>query len=153
MAVKIEIPYEGTVSVPTPPDKAFAYLADLEKSIPGNFPGVASFQAQGADTYQWAFEKVGYSGYELEIQLVTQAKKEAPSKITLKSVPGKGTALFDGSWALSPKGSGTQIAFQGKLQLELPIPGFLKGMATPLAEKEIRKLFDRYLRHVEKNLG
>ena len=49
--------------------------------------------------------------------------------------------------------TGTKITFTVNFEIEIPVPGFLKGMAVPLAQKELVKLFDRYVARVEKNFG
>lgn len=153
MAVQIEIPYEHSFSSAKSPAETFAYLSDLDKSVAKTFPGLESFTSCGPQQHEWAFEKVGYSGYEFQIRLKTRAEIQAPSHITFHPVGGKGLASLHGGWQLSPEGKGTRVGFKATLSLELPVPGFLKAMARPLAEKEISKLFDRYIQRVEKTLG
>ncbi len=153
MAVVVKVPYEKSFLSAHPPEKAFDYFADLEKSIPGNFPGVEAFEPKGPDTFKWVFEKVGYSGYELQIKLTTKFNKTRPTRIDVTPVAEPGGASFTGGWTFAPEGSGTRIGFKAQFEIELPVPGFLKGMAAPLAQKELVKLFDRYIARVEKNFG
>jgi carbon monoxide dehydrogenase subunit G len=153
MAIHVVVPYQKTFPSSQNLEKTFAYFADVEKAVPGNFPGVESFESVGPETFRWIFEKLGYSGYEVQIQLITRFAKTAPHRVEAIAVPQAGLCLFNGSWSFEAKGTGTQVQFQAKFEIDLPIPGFLKGMATPLATKELTKLFDRYTERVEKNLG
>ncbi len=153
MAVKVEVPFHKVFTSKHSPAETYAYFADVEKSVPGNFPGVEGFDSVGPDTFRWIFETVGYSGYELQIKLVTRFKKTPETRIDVTPVAEPGACLFTGSWAFAPEGSGTRVTFDVKFEIELPVPGFLKGMAAPLAQKELTKLFERYIGRVEKNFG
>ena len=153
MAVRDEVPYKKVFQSKHGISEVYAYFADVEKSVPGNFPGVEGFESTGPDTFRWVFEKVGYSGYELQIKLVTNFTKTPESRIDVTPIAEPGACLFTGGWEFAPSGSGTQITFNVKFEIELPVPGFLKGMAVPLAQKEMVKLFDRYIARVEKNFG
>lgn len=153
MAVRVTVPFERAIVSKHPPQEAFDYFADLEKSVPGNFPGVEGFEDLGGGTYKWVFEKVGYSGYELQIKLVTRFEKISPTRINVTPVEEPGACLFTGGWEFTPEGTGTRILFRVKFEIDLPIPGFLKGMAVPLAQKELTNLFNRYISRVEKNFG
>jgi carbon monoxide dehydrogenase subunit G len=153
MAVLVKVPYQKSFVSKHSPEETYDYFADLEKAIPGNFPGVEAFENKGPDTFKWVFEKVGYSGYELQIKLVTKFTKTRPTRIEVTPVAEPGGCLFTGGWKFTPEGSGTRIDFDAEFQIEIPVPGFLKGMATPLAQKELVKLFDRYIARVEKNFG
>jgi carbon monoxide dehydrogenase subunit G len=153
MAVKVEIPYRRAFEVPRDPKWVYEYFADVAKAVPANFPGVEEFQPLAPDRFRWVFEKVGYSSYELQIRLATQFHKEPPHRISATPYPEPGGCQFTGSWEFKAAGTGTQITFDAKLEIELPVPSFLKAVATPLAQKELSKLFDRYIARVEKNLA
>lgn len=153
MAVRVEVLYDKVFSSKHSLAKTYDYFADVEKAVPANFPGVEGFTSIGPDTFRWEFEKVGYSGYELQIKLVTRFQKTPPSRVDVIAVPEPGACSFNGGWTFTSEGSGTRIQFKAKFEIEIPVPGFLKGMATPLAQKELTKLFDRYIARVEKNFG
>jgi carbon monoxide dehydrogenase subunit G len=153
MAIKVAVPYRRTFEVPRDPQSVYDYFADFAKAVPANFPGVEEFQPLAPNRFRWVFEKVGYSSYELQIKLATQFHLEPPHRIRATPVPEPGGCQFTGSWEFQAAGQGTQITFEGTLEIELPVPSFLKSVATPLAQKELGKLFDRYTGRVEKNLA
>ena len=153
MAVKVEVPYRRVFNVAKDPRAVHAYLADVVKSVPTNFPGVEKFEPIGERKYRWHYEKVGYSSYELQIKYATEFHVDSPTRLRATAIPEPGGSTFDATWDLAPQGSGTQITFDAKFVIELPIPGFLKGMAGPVAQKELGKLFERYTSSVEKNLA
>lgn len=153
MALRVEVPYHRVFTSKHSPQEAYDYFSDLEKSVPENFPGVEGFETVSEDTFRWVFEKVGYSGYEVQIKLITRFIKTAPTRIEVTPIAEPGACLFSGSWDFKPQGAGTQIDFNVKFVMDLPIPSFLRAMAVPLAQKEMTKLFDRYIDRVQKNFG
>ena len=153
MAVKVSVPYRRTFEVPLELQAAFDYFANVAEAVPANFPGVEEFQPIGVDSYRWVFEKVGYSSYEIIIKLATRFTKESPNRITVHPIPEVGAFLFTGAWEFAAKGAKTEVTFSANLEMDLPIPFFLKAVAVPLAQKELTNLFDRYIHRVEKNLA
>jgi carbon monoxide dehydrogenase subunit G len=152
MAVKIDVPYRQSIASAKSPEETFRYLADFERAIPGNFPGLETFTKQGEATYHWSFEKVKYNNYEFHIQVVTRFEMGPGHTIKLVSVPKPGHSSLTGSWNVEPQGSGSRITFTVDLQTELPIPFLLKAVAAPITQKELGKVFDRYLANVGKAL-
>lgn len=153
MAVRVEVPYRRSFVLNKNPQEVFDYLWDVRRSVPENFPGLEHFDEVQKNTYRWSFEKIGYSGYEFGIRLVTAFSSTDSNKIEVRPVAESGASDFTGSWSLSPSGGGTEIVFDAKFVVELPIPFFVKAVAVPLAQSEIKKLFDRYVDRVAKNFG
>lgn len=151
MGVRISVPHESTFTLPLPRDAAFRYLTSWEKAIQGNFPGVEEFESKGPNTYRWRFESFSYGGYDFAVGFTTRFDVKEPSDITMVPVPDSGGSTLQGSWHLEEKGAATEVRFRATLELELPIPFFMKGMATPITQKEIGKLFQRYVDRVAKN--
>lgn len=153
MAVKVEIPYKKSWEVALDRSAAFAYFADVEKAIPGNFPGVERFEPLRPGVYRWIFERINYSGHEIGITLSTQFAKRDGEEIAASPVPESGATKLSARWTFAERGaSRTEVTFDAKLELELPIPFFLKGMAAPIAQREIGKLFEKYVDRVSKAL-
>lgn len=155
MAVKIDVSYSQKVIATCDLKTAFDYCADPEKSVPPNFPGLEAFERVEAEVYRWVFKKLSYSGMDLQIKLVTKYHASEPAKITLSPVQSPGTTpgRFTGEWNFKEEKDETHLTFAVKLETELPIPFFLKSVAAPIAQKEIAKLFDRYLANVAKALS
>lgn len=152
MAVKVRVAYRGSVKSPFDADRTFAFFRDYEKAIPAHFPGLETFSRVPPDAYRWQFEGVSYAGYEFRIELATRFKAEPNRLIAMEPVSGLGNAQLAGRWELSPSGSGTTVTFDASLEADLPVPFFLKSMASSVAQKELAKVFDRYLANVEKAL-
>lgn len=152
MAIVVDVPYRRTFEVNTSPDKALAYLKDVGTSVPECFPGLEHFEETAPDTYRWLFEKVGYSSYEFQIRLVTTFSA-GPNKLEAHPVAEAGASQFRGTWTFVPSGTGTSITFEVQFKVELPMPFFVKAVAGPIAQTELKKLFDRYVDRVAKNLS
>lgn len=153
MAAVVEIDYQSSIEVNASLAKTYAYLSRVDQSLPTNFPGLQSFKSVGDQAFEWVFEKIGHSGYDIQIKLITKFTSTPETKIQATPQVREGYGNFSGTWNLTAKGSSTKIDFEGRLEIELPIPSFLKVMAGSLAKKELSKLFDRYLSNVAKNLS
>ena len=151
MAIQVEIPYRKTLLAKGGQKEVYSAFADLTVSISTYFPGVEQFEKTDGDTYRWLFEKIGYSSYTFQVELLTRAAFTPDSKIVLNSLPAKGLSQLKGIWTFKPISSAqTQVEVDLNLVLELPVPFMLKSVAAPIAQKEISKLFDRYVSNVEK---
>jgi carbon monoxide dehydrogenase subunit G len=153
MPIKVVVDYKSVVHSPWDHEKTFLYFSDLEKAIAPNFPGLEAFTKTGDNLYQWIFESVKYGGYEFQIKFTTKVRVIANHHIELESVPKAGDSDLTGGWKFKDAGGKTEVHFSASIGLELPIPFFLKSMATPVTQKEITKLFDRYIANVSKALS
>jgi carbon monoxide dehydrogenase subunit G len=153
MAVKINVDFSRSFKSPLPPEETFAYFSNLEKAVPANFVGLQKFTKESEGVYHWSFESVKYGGYELQIKFTTRAKTHSPQSIKLESVPQPGDSDLSGAWEFKADEGGTKVTFTVQVNLELPIPFFLKSMATPITQTEIAKLFERYIANAGKAIS
>jgi carbon monoxide dehydrogenase subunit G len=128
------------------------FLVDYENSVGKQFQGLESFTCEGHDKYRWTFESLNYGSYHLQITFLTKFEKKDPQTLEITPVKGTDKAAFSGCWKLKPNKEGTLVTFEAKLIGELPLPGLMKTMITPLAQKEVTKLFNRYVENVSKSL-
>lgn len=153
MGTPIAIAFEKKITVTRSPAESFQYLSHPIENIQNAFPGLATFTQTGPQEYQWQFQKLSYSGYELAFSMNTQLKTTQDT-VTHFPLSGKGNAQLQAEWQIQahPR-QGSQLLFRAELTLELPIPRFLKGMAEPLTQKEISKLMEQYVSNVAKDLS
>lgn len=150
MPVQIAIPFRKRLEFQADLSAVFHYIADVKTNVPKDFPGVESFDEIGPSTYRWIFEKIGYSGYELAIQFDTLITTQANSWVAATPT-GSGKTRFRAKWTFSGDTNKTTVDLDAELDLELPIPGFLKGMAAPITQREITGLFESYAAAVVTN--
>ncbi len=149
--MRIPVPFRKVIHSKKDAKATMGFLSRFEENIPGHFPGLESFKEEKG-SYRWTFEKVSYSGYDFQIQLLT---KLTPSgrKIRIESIPEKGATDIRGEWEVMEAGSEADIRFEVLLELELPVPFFMKSIATSLTQKELSTFFERYMNNVEKSLS
>lgn len=152
MAVQIEVEFSKTFASPRSASSTYDYFANLENAVRNNFVGLASFQKVSGDTYRWEFESVKHSGYEFQVCFTTRFENSA-DHIKIHPVSAKGESQMRGAWTVKTAGDKSQVHFHVNLTLELPLPFFAKGIAQPIVQKEIAKLFDRYVHNVENALS
>ena len=151
MAFKIDIHYRTSLPSKKDADRTISYLKNYGDSIPLNFPGIESFTETEPKTYQWKFEKLSHSGKELQIAFATRFD-ETPDRIKCVPVKGSDQASLQAEWTVVPKGLGAEVKFEAKLGIEIPLPGLLRAMIAPMAEMELKKLFDEYAANLQKAL-
>ena len=150
MAFTVETHCSGKFSSPHSINETLEFISDYPTSVAKHFDGLKHFTQEGPDTYRWTFESLKYGGYELTITFVTRFAKSSLQEIEIIPVKGSDKAALSGRWRLEPCGQETMVHFEATLVGELPLPGLMKGMVTPLAQKEVKKLFDRYIQNVAK---
>ncbi len=151
MPIQIAVPFRKKLEFPGDVASVFKYISDVKTSVRRDFPGVEKFDEVGANTFRWEFEKIGYSGYELAITLDTKFSSKENETLEATPVGGSKTKLR-AKWTFTPNGDNkTTVDYDAELDLELPIPGFLKGMAAPITQREITGLFERYASAVVRN--
>lgn len=154
MPIKIDVRYSkiqecGNIHA----NVAYDYLSDFERSVPACFPGIEKFESLGNGGYRWVFEKIAHSGYEMQIKLVTRLTLKKPHRIEMEPLPEPGSSTIKGFWEVDSHHDKARVKFDADLVMELPLPFFVKAMAAPIVQKELTKLFDRYLSNVAKALA
>ena len=152
MPIKVDVRYSKIIDCGMSATETFAYLSDLERAVPTNFPGIERFEPLDNRGYRWTFEKIAHSGYEMQIKLVTRFAIKTPNRIEMESLPEPGASTISGFWQVDSHNNKSKVQFDVDLMMELPLPFFVKGMAAPIVQKELTKLFDRYLSNVAKAL-
>lgn len=152
MPVKVEIAYDRSFESHRSPDGVIQFLTQYEKAITGCFPKLQKFEKIKPDLYRWEFKKLNYGGVEIQIEFVTRFEATHQS-IEMHSEKAPFPSTLSGGWFVSSRGNRTSVQFKVKLETELPIPFFLKSVATPVAKKEVSKVFDQYIQNVEKVLS
>lgn len=133
-------------------DHCAAYLKDLPAQVTKNFPGVRILTEIEPGVLQWEFDRIEVKGMSLDIVCVTSVSASL-KQISVKPIPGRGTAALTATWVLSENSSKMGcLDFQADISLDLNIPLWLRPIALPFAQSELAKLFDRYLTHVQKNI-
>lgn len=151
MAFNVEIQCQSSFVSPCDLDKTMERLSNYEMSIGNNFQDLEAFSKEGDGIYLWTFPKLNYGGNQLQIQFRTQFQKHLPDIIKMIPVPSKTKANLSGQWKLTSLKEGTRVDFEATLVGELPLPSLMKSLVAPLAQKEVKKIFDRYIENVAKS--
>lgn len=153
MAFALEINYQKQIRTQKNRDATFAFLTDFDESIGKTFPGLKTFRQVAPLTYRWVFEKITYAAYEIEINLHTKFLIEPLTRVYVISTAEKGMSFLEAEW-LFPSNDFEQgeISFRATLKGEMPFPSLLRSVVAPLIQKELTKLFDQYVLHVEEAL-
>lgn len=143
MPVQVRVPYKKSTVIRGPLEKVYLALADVKHSVPLYFPGLEAFIPKGTNRFEWVFKEVGFRGQQLQIRIQTEFRFFPVERIEIHALPGPSSAT--GQWTFKAIGSETEVGFEITLETQLPVPGFLKAIAGPLAQAELTKFFDHYL--------
>ena len=153
MPFEVQVPFEKRFVCAKPLEAVFDYLANVRIHVAECFPGLEKIEQTDGDCYRWTFQKFGHSGYEFQLQLTNRFELARPNAIRAIPQPASGTCRFDGGWTLESQGDdSTEVFFQVRFALELPLPRLMRAVAAPVVQREITKLFDRYTLRVAKAL-
>ena len=152
MAVTIEIPFSKSFESHRSLEETATYLNRLDVAVAEHFPGLEQFEQVEESIYRWAFQKISYSGYDIVINFKTRFTSSGFESLEMEPV-GHGNTSLKGKWSLKQDGKITHVSFNATFVVELPVPFFLKGMATTITQKEITRLFERYISNVGKALS
>ena len=153
MAFSVETQCRSEFECPLNLEQTYAFFSDFPTSVGKHFYGLKSFTPINQTNYRWIFNKLSYQGYELQIQFETRFVAEGKSKILIIPIATPDKASLQGHWEFNEKGNKTQVSFDAVLVGELPFPSFLKAAISPLAQTEVKKLFNRYIENVKNHLG
>ncbi|MFM8315893.1 MAG: hypothetical protein ACKOA8_16565 [Deltaproteobacteria bacterium] len=152
MAIKIEVHCNSSFNSPHSLEKTLALLSNYEQNIGNHFEGLQNFIPEGKDVYRWVFKTLSYGGNQLKIEFKTQFQQVGTDMIKIIPVDSTCKAALSGCWKLLPLNEGTRVNFEADLVGELPLPSLMKSMVTPIAQREVTKIFDQYIHNVSKSL-
>ncbi len=149
--VDIDLAYEFTVKAGF--DEVFDLLSDVPKSV-SHFPKVDKLVDLGGGSYRWEMQKVGTA--QVNIQTVYASSYVADRKkgtVVWTPVKGVGNAQVGGHWKLkkAKKGTALELAIQGTV--EVPLPGLMKMVVTPVVQGQFEELVDKYIANLVKQFG
>lgn len=151
MAFSIETSCSGEFTCPKDINSTLEFISNYEKSVGALFYGLESFTRIADSTYHWKFKSLNYKGYELSLQFRTEFKK-TDQGIQIIPVKDPTASSLSGAWELSTVSAGCLVKFRASLYGEIPLPFLLKSIVTPLAQKEVSKIFDSYVTNLKKAL-
>ena len=151
ISVSIDLGYEFGVKASA--SEVFAVLSDVPASA-SHFPKVDKLVDEGGGVYRWEMKKVGVASIQLQTiyasKYVSDAKK---GTVTWKPVPGVGNAQVGGSWKISDAKTQTDVVLKIEGVVDVPLPGLMKGVASPLVKAEFEGLVDKYVDNLIKTFG
>lgn len=152
MSVTITADFRKTFQSLWDLQKTYDYLTDFERAIPYNFSGLEKFERVEELVYRWLFKKMGYAGYEIVLDLTTRFISEPFHTIRIEAVKTPGESSLSGAWHLKSDDV-TLVTFEVKLMAEIPVPFFLKSVASSMAQRKVTEFFEHYISNVEKVLS
>jgi hypothetical protein len=149
VAIKIDIPFARAIKSQKNAQETFEFFSDLPKAIQAYFPGIEKLNWLNPSTLEWTFQNISYQSFNLAIQFATEVKISPMQSVELLPAKGPYKSSLTGSWRVLPGGS---VDFNVVFRIELPVPFLMKPMIDPIAKREISRLFEQYVNHVEQAL-
>jgi len=146
--------YHHFSSIPVGCSAAFAidFLKDYPKSIGSLFPGLNTFrELHNPDQFYWEFEPLTYGGKSFSIKFNTRFEEKGDSILVHPDMSFPETQL-SGFFRFKRDDSRTLIELSFDLDFLVPFPSLSKAIISPLARKELDKLFFEYDQNLQKAL-
>jgi carbon monoxide dehydrogenase subunit G len=127
----------------------FSFLTNYSKSIGQLFPGLASFSEEDSPgLYHWEFVPLQYGGKSFVIAFDT-VFEEKDNEVLVHPVKTNSQPQLTGRFHITRSGQLSNIDLSFRLELVAPFPSLSKAIISPLATKELDKLFFEYDRNLK----
>lgn len=153
ISIPIELGYE--FSVKSPASKVFALLSNVPASV-SHFPKVDQLIDEGKGVYRWEMQKIGVGQVTLQTVYACKYVSDATrGSVVWSPVKGVGNAQVSGSWSIGEgKRKGTaDVVLSLKGTVDVPLPGLMKGIVSPLVKSEFESLVDQYVENLVAHFG
>jgi carbon monoxide dehydrogenase subunit G len=149
MTIKVTIDLNRKFIVTADINSAFSLLSDVPSSA-AHFPKVHAITALQDNSFRWDMEKVGLGTHSIQTSYACQYISDSDAKtIVWTPIKGEGNSIVSGKWEFTEVASGSNISFNTKAQLTLPLPGLLKLVISPLVKIEFTGMVDTYIRNLK----
>lgn len=145
--MQIEFDYRKVIALKVSRAVACGFLSDVSTQVKAHFPGVDRVFFE-KDWLVWRFKRLEVKGLAIEILCYT-CLMIGEDKIEVTPAVG-GNGQLSAIWKVDEVENESRLNFKCRFTIELNIPFFLKPIAVPFAQNELKKLFDQYLENVEK---
>lgn len=153
MAVSIPIELGYEFSVKSPFKDVFAVLSDVPTSV-SHFPKVDRLVDMGDGVYRWEMHKIGIASVSLQtIYASKYVSDKAKGTVVWTPVKGVGNALVGGSWKIVDRKKTTDIVLTLAGTVDMPVPGLMKSIVTPIVKGEFEGMVDTYVDNLIKAFG
>jgi carbon monoxide dehydrogenase subunit G len=151
ISVPIELGYE--FSVKSPFKDVFALLSDVPESV-SHFPKVDRLVDMGKGVYRWEMQKIGIGQANLQTVYASKYVSSAPKgTVVWTPVEGVGNAQVGGSWTIVDRKKTTDLVLKIEGTVEVPLPGLMKAVVSPLVRGEFEGLVDQYVDNLIARFG
>jgi carbon monoxide dehydrogenase subunit G len=143
ITIPIELGYEFSVKAPF--KDVFAVLSDVPESV-SHFPKVDKLVDMGDGVYRWEMQKIGIA--QANLQTVYASKyvaDKAKGTVVWTPVKGVGNGLVGGSWKITDKKKTTDLVLKIAGTVDVPLPGLMKSIVTPVVKGEFEGMVDTYV--------
>jgi len=151
ISIPIELGYEFSVKAPF--KDVFAVLSDVPVSV-GHFPKVDRLVDMGDGVYRWEMQKIGVASISLQtIYASKYVSDKAKGSVVWTPVERVGNAQVGGSWKITDRKKSTDLVLKISGTVEVPLPGLMKSIVTPVVRSEFEGMVDTYVENLVEAFG
>jgi carbon monoxide dehydrogenase subunit G len=151
ISIPIELGYEFSVKAPF--KDVFAVLSDVPESV-SHFPKVDRLVDLGDGVYRWEMQKIGIASANLQtIYASKYVSDRARGTVVWTPVKGIGNAQVGGSWKIADKKKSTDVVLKISGVVDVPLPGLMKSIVTPVVKNEFEAMVDTYVENLVGRFG
>lgn len=150
MTVKVTIDLARKFNVSADINTVFSLLSDVEASA-AHFPKVHAITELSENVYKWEMEKVNLGTSSVQTNYACQYHANENAKtVEWTPIKGQGNGVVSGKWQLTETDTGTDLSFNTKAELSLPLPRLLKLAISPVVKMEFSGMVDTYLGNLKR---
>lgn len=119
-----------SITIAAPPGDIYAVIIDLE-SYPEWADGVEAVEVLERDEQQRPVRaRYTVDARVMEVTYVLQYQHDEPTRLTWELVEGSQIRKLDGEYRLDADGAATEVTYTLEVDVDLPLPGFMKKRAA-----------------------
>ncbi|WP_151083936.1 SRPBCC family protein [Nocardioides cynanchi] len=143
----------SSATVDAKPAEVWAALTDPDL-LPRLTPYLREIEAEG-DRWVWHLSKVPVLGIAIAPSFTELMSFEKPTQITFTHDPERAgeRAGVDGTYRLRPSGSGTDLAIDLSITVELPFPGLARPAVQTAMRGVVAAMGSRFSANLLRHLG
>lgn len=149
MAVTANTSVDQTFIINAPINEVWLVLSDIERSAE-HYPDVQTVVDLGDGAYRWEFVPTGVGKFSHQIIYSCQYEtNEAVHHIAWRPIPNTGDTKISGNIVLKSIDQTTEVTFKTNGELTLPVPRFMKAVATTYGQGEFDKQIAVYIKNLQ----
>ncbi len=151
--IAVSVPLRRELEVAWDVEQAYGLVADVPLSA-GHFPGLKGLDDLGDGAWRWRLDEFEVGRFKIDAGYAARYTCDPVARtVRWTTVEPAGNVRADGSWTVTPRGSGARLVFENKLQVSLELPRLAQGLVGKIVPAVYQRQTATYLERIAQRMG